>query len=163
MSIPDEVRAEYDKIGTLSPLEDYLDKAYYSRLLKTVSVGSAPGTRFLLHIRREIDETNLMTLLKMKIEELHVEKIIEFFIEGGGELDKAKFARLAATESIGQLADELTKFSFYEDIKDELENMKNTKSVTEVSLALKRYTLKKAESFSQLLPFVSASNHRLSD
>ena len=152
MAIPDAVRAEYDKAGTLSPLEDYLDKAYYARLLATINVGTAPGTRFLMHIRREIDETNLMTLLKLKLEGLQAEKIVGFFIEGGGELDRTEFARLAAAESAEQLSDELSKLSFYEYIKDELEKMKQTKSVTGVSLAMKRYTLKKAETFSHLYP-----------
>jgi V/A-type H+-transporting ATPase subunit C len=152
MAIPDEVRAEYDKAGTLSPVEDYLDKLYYARLLASISVGTAPGTRFLMHIRREIDETNLMTLLKMKLEGLQGDRILGFFIEGGGELDEAEFTRLAAAESVEQLADELTKLSFYEDIKDELEKMKQTKSMTGVSLAIKQHTLKKAETFSHLYP-----------
>jgi V/A-type H+-transporting ATPase subunit C len=152
MAIPNEVREEYDKAGTLSPLEDYLDREYYARLLASINEGNAPGKRFLTHIRREIDETNLMTLLKLKVEGLGADKIAGFFIKGGGEIDKAEFARLAAAEGVEQLADELSKFSFYEDIKDELESMKRTKSVTEVSLAMKRYTLKKAETFSHLYP-----------
>jgi V/A-type H+-transporting ATPase subunit C len=152
MAIPDDVRAEYDKAGTLSPLEDYLDKEYYAHLLATISDRTAPRARFLMHICREIDETNLMTLLKMKVEGLRAEKIVGFFIDGGGEINKTEFARLAAAESAEQLADELVKFSFYEDIKDELDKMKQTKSVTGVSLAMKRYTLKKAETFSHLFP-----------
>ncbi len=153
MAIPEEIRAEYDIAGTLQPVEDYLDKQFYDGLLATVGGKNAPGSRFLmLHIRREIDVTNLMTLLKLKREGLSAEKIISFFIEGGEEFDKAEFARLAAVESVEQLADELTKFSFYEDIKDELERMKQTKSVTGVSLAMKRYTLKKAEKFSHMYP-----------
>jgi V/A-type H+-transporting ATPase subunit C len=153
MAIPEGIRAEYDSAGTLTPVEDYLDKEYYASLLATISSRTAPGARFLLlYIRREIDETNLMTLLKLKLEGLNSEKIIGFFIEGGEELDKAEFARLATVESAEQLADELAKFSFYEEIKDELEKMKQTKSATGVSLAMKRYTLKKAETFSHLYP-----------
>jgi len=153
MVIPDEVRAEYDSVGTLEPVEDYLDREYYARLLTTVGGRNAPGARFLmLHIRREIDETNLMTLLKLKLEGLNAEKINSFYIEGGEEFDKAEFARLATVETAEQLADELAKFSFYEDIKDELEKMKRTKSATGISLAMKRHTLKKAETFSHLYP-----------
>ncbi len=153
MAIPEEVRAEYDSVGTLEPIEDYLDREYYANLLATIGTGHAPGARFLmLYIRREIDETNLMTLLKLKLEGLNAEKINSFYIEGGEEFDKAEFARLATVETAEQLADELAKFSFYEDIKDELEMMKRTKSATEVSLAMKRYTLKKAETFSHLYP-----------
>jgi V/A-type H+/Na+-transporting ATPase subunit C len=153
MAIPEEVRAEYDAAGTLEPVEDYLDREYYADLLATIGGGNAPGARFLmLHIRREIDETNLMTLLKLKLEGLSAEKINGFFIEGGEEFDKAEFARLASVENAEQLADELGKFSFYEELKDELERMKQTKSATGVSLAMKRYTLKKAETFSHLYP-----------
>ncbi len=153
IAIPEEVRAEYDTAGTLSPIEDYLDKEYYARLLATIASGKAPGARFLLlQIRREIDEANLMTLLKLKLEGLSAEKITSFHIEGGEEIDKAEFARLASAENVEQLADELAKFSFYEDIKEELEKMKQSKSATGVSLAMKRYTSKKAETFSHLYP-----------
>lgn len=152
MAIPEEVRAAYDKLGTLSSLEDHLDKMYYARLLKVVNIGTAPGRRFLVHIRREIDETNLMTLLRLKLEGLAADKMTIYFIPGGRELDELEFGRLAAVANVEQLADELHNFSFHEDIKDALENMKHTKSLTEVSLAIKRHTLKKAETFSHLYP-----------
>ena len=106
----------------------------------------------MLYIRREIDETNLMTLLKLKLEGLSTDKIVGFFIDGGDEFNKVEFVRLAAVEGPEQLAEELSRFSFYEDIKDELEKMKQTKSATGVSLAMKRHTLKKAETFSHLYP-----------
>jgi V/A-type H+-transporting ATPase subunit C len=152
MAVPEGVRVAYDKAGTLQPLEDYLDKLYYARLLEAVNARTKPGRRFLVHVRREIDETNLQTLLKLKLEGLAAEKIVTYFIEGGEELNEREFARLAAVESVEQLAGELAKFSFYEDIKDALEKMKETKSLTEVSLAMKRHTLKKAETFSHLYP-----------
>ena len=152
MSIPEEVRAAYDKEGTLSPLEDYLDRTYFEKLLQAVDPKRRPEQRFLSYVRREIDATNLMTLLRLKLEGLTADKIVTYHIVGGEELNQKEFARLAAVEGVEALASELSKFSFYEHIKDSLEVMKQTKSMTEVSLAMKRYAQKQAETFSHVYP-----------
>jgi len=50
------------------------------------------------------------------------------------------------------VASELVKYPFYEDVKDSLEIMERTRSLTEVSLAMKRHVLREAETFSHVYP-----------
>ena len=59
---------------------------------------------------------------------------------------------MAALENVEVVSTELAKYSFYDDIKDSLEIMKQTRSLTEVSLAMKKHVLKEAETFSRVYP-----------
>lgn len=148
----DELRATLEKSGSLAPLEDYLDRLFYEKMLAAVGGRTKPEKLFLGYIRREIDTVNLMTLLKMKKEGMGADKILTYHITGGQELEEKEFARLAALEGLDQVVSELAKFHFYGAIKDALEKMKVSGSLTEVSLALQRYGLQVAEKFSHVYP-----------
>ncbi|MDD1769876.1 MAG: ATP synthase A1 subunit C [Methanomassiliicoccales archaeon] len=152
LSVPEEVRSSFEKEGLLSGLEDYLDKLYYSKLLSTIDVKRRPEQRFMAFMKKEIDATNLLTLLKLKMEGLSPDKIVGYRIDGGASLHEKEFARLASLESLDAVVSELAKYPFYEDIKEFLEVMKQTKSLTEVSLAMKRHVLKEAQTFSRVYP-----------
>lgn len=151
-AIPNEIRASYEDTGTLEPLEEYFDKIYYSRLLESIRGKKRPERLFLAFIQKEIDINNLRTLLKLKREGIPFERVRIYFIDGGKELRVNELVRLAGIESFEQMLDELSRFSFYEQIKDVLEDAKETGSLTKVMLALQRYLAKEAEKFSHQFP-----------
>ena len=144
--------AEYQTTGRLSAVEDYLDKIYYVRLLNAIDVGSQPGKLLMAFIRKEIDMTNLITLLKLKKDKIAPDRIAVYLIEGGDELTTRELERLAATESFETLVSELSSFSFYEEMKEALEQAKVTGSLNEVSMAAKKHLMSRAERFSRLYP-----------
>lgn len=150
--IPEEVRGAVDKTGTLAPVEDYLDRTYYDALLQRLAVNSKPERVFLAYVRREIDTTNLMTLLKLKKEGVAADRIAVYYIEGGEQIKKDDFARMAALESVEQVASELSKFTFFEDIKEPLEVAKSSNSMSDVATAMQKYSLKLAEKMSHVYP-----------
>jgi len=150
--IPDEVMAAYDESGALEPLEEYFDKVYYARLITAIRSKTKPGRLFLALIQKEIDITNLRTLLKLKREKVPVDKFRNYFIDGGRELGMEELMRLAGVETLEQTVEELTKFSFYEDIKEALQSAKETGSLTEVTLALQKYLVRQSETFSHMFP-----------
>ncbi len=152
IEIPEDVMADYQTTGRLSAVEDYLDKIYFIRLLKAIDSRSRPGKLLLAFIRKEIDMTNLITLLKLKKEKVSPDRIGVYLIEGGDELNRKELERLAATESFEALVAELSPFSFYEDIKDALEGAKEAGSLNDVSLAAKKHLMSRAERFSHLYP-----------
>jgi len=152
ITIPEEVLSNYEKTGNLAPIEDYLDKDYYEKLLIAVPPKGKPRTLFHQYIRREIDIVNLRTLLKLKQAGLSMEKIHPFFIEGGHEMDIKELTRLSSAESFEQMLGELSKLKFYEDIKEGLETAKRTGSLNDVMLSLQAYHAKQAEKFSHLYP-----------
>ncbi|MDD1773121.1 MAG: ATP synthase A1 subunit C [Methanomassiliicoccales archaeon] len=151
-AIPSEVRAAYEETGVLEPLEDYFDKVYFSRLLESIRGKTRPEKLFLAFIRKEIDINNLRTLLHLKKEGIPFERVRVYFIDGGKELKVDELVRLAGIESFEQMVDELSRFSFYEGIKEALEVAKQTESLTKVMLALQKYLAKEAEKFSHQSP-----------
>jgi V/A-type H+-transporting ATPase subunit C len=152
MVVPEEVIALYEKNSTLAPIEDYLDKYYYETLLQKIDATRKPERIFLSYIRREIDTTNLMTLLKLKKEGTAAEKVISYFIAGGEQITKDSFDSLAAMDNVDQIAGELSKFTFFEDIKDPLEAAKSSGNLGDLAMAMKRYSLRLASKMSHVYP-----------
>ena len=99
-----------------------------------------------------MDVTNLMTLLKLKKEGLTPENPERYFIEGGEELQIKTLVDLSKAENMDRLAGELTRFTFYADIKDALEEYKRTGSLSAVGLAMQRHLLRSSEKFSHIYP-----------
>lgn len=152
ISVPEEVLSNIEKGGTLSPLEDYLDKEYYDGLLAHVKPTNKGARIFLSFIEQEIDMANLRTLLKLKQAGLPADKIRPYFIKGGRELDINELNRLAPIESFDTVLDELSKYPFYEDIKDGIEKAKQTGSLNDIMLNLQKYLARQAEKFSHMFP-----------
>ncbi len=150
--IPEDVMAAYEKGGNLAPIEDFLDKLYYTRLLEAVQPKGKPRRLFLSYIEREIDIINLRTLLKLKQAGLTVDKVRPYFIEGGHDLDVRELTRLASAENFEQMLEDLAKLPFYEAIKEALDTAKKTGSLNDVMLSLQRYQAKQSEKFSHLYP-----------
>jgi V/A-type H+/Na+-transporting ATPase subunit C len=152
LEIPDEVVKEYQKTQTLAPIEDYLDKLYYSGVLECVRCRNKAERLFKQFLQKEVDVTNLMTLLKLKKEGIIPEVPDKYLIEGGEELQMKTLLQLSKAENLDRLVSELTKYSFYADIKDALEEYKQTGSLSPVNLAMQRRLLKQSEKFSHIYP-----------
>jgi len=152
LSIPDQVMAACEERGILEPIEDFFDKVYYQRLLERIRPTSRPKRLFISFVREEIDNMNLGTLLKLKKAGVSPERITSKFVEGGEELNVTELTQLANMESFGQMVDELSRFSFYEEISEGLEKAKSGGSLTETMRALQRHLIKRSEKFSHLNP-----------
>lgn len=150
--IPDEIVKEYQETKTLAPIEDYLDRLYYDEVLACVRCRDKAEKLFKQFLRKEVDVTNLMTLLKLKKEGLSPEHPEKYFIDGGEELQIKTLVELSKAESMDRLASGLTKFSFYADIKEALEEHKQTGSLSPVSLAMQRHLLRSSGKFSHIYP-----------
>jgi V/A-type H+-transporting ATPase subunit C len=152
LPIPDEIKAQFDATGTLAPIEDYMDKLFYERLIGCVECKSGPEKLLMTFLKREVDVVNLMTLLKVKREGVELEKISNYFIEGGQELSVKELTRLAGLESFEATIGELSKLSFYEEIKEALEKVKTKGSLTDVALMLQKHLAAQSRKFSHVYP-----------
>ncbi len=101
----------------LSEIEDELYKIYYSRI-----VGMRPAEQalklFVDFIRKEIDLKNIKTILRLKMDEVPPETIMERIIPGGYQLDIDEARKLAAM-SIDELVKSLEGYWFWKDIEIE--------------------------------------------
>jgi len=149
---PEDLTALLEKGESLAPVEDYLDKQYYTQLLASFRPKGKPKRLFLSYIEREIDIVNLRTLLKLKQAGLPAERIRQYFVEGGFRLDLKELDRLAAVESFDALADELSKLPFYDEIKDGLDKARQTGTLSDIMLSLQKYQARQSEKFSHLYP-----------
>jgi V/A-type H+-transporting ATPase subunit C len=150
IKFPPEVLEMLKSENRLSALEDFLDKTYYQRLLESIDPSSKPKRLFKDFVRMEIDVLNTETILKLKMEEVPGDQIMRYFIEGGKQLDHKLAAQLASADSIESMFNDLAKLDFYADIADVISA--ETKSLRTLVAALKRYKLRKAQTFSHLYP-----------
>ena len=152
LSIPDDVTTIFEESGSLQPIEDFLDKIYYTRLFEKIKPTSKPMKLFLSFMRREIDVTNVRTLLKLKRAKIPAERMSGFFIGGGEELSINELTRLAGVDTFEQMVDEFSKFSFFENINEGLEEAKKGDSLTTVMRELQRHLMRQSERFSHIYP-----------
>jgi V/A-type H+/Na+-transporting ATPase subunit C len=150
--IPDEIKAQYDSTGTLAPIEDYMDKLFYERLISCVECKAGPEKLLMTFLKREVDVANLLTLLKLKREGVEQDKIGNYFIEGGLELTVKELVRLAGMESFEATIGELTKLSFYDEIKEALERAKAKGTLSDVARALQKHLAVQSRKFSHVYP-----------
>jgi V/A-type H+-transporting ATPase subunit C len=152
MIVPDEVRSALDSSGDLGPVEDYLDKLYYQRFFEQLSLPTRPEKVLVNWMRIEVDVRNIITLLKLKRHNVQTERPGSYFIDGGAELSVKELVRIAATESLDAAVAELSKLTYYEQIKDALEIAKATGSLSEVEIVLHKRLARQAEKLSHAYP-----------
>lgn len=150
IAFPPELLARLKMGKYLGVLEDHLDKCYYENLLKSINPSSRPSQLFLDYIKHEIDTKNLETILKLKIEKIYGETVMEYFIPGGKQIDRRLALQLANAESVEAAMSDIAQLDIYEDIKDGLENSSST--LKGVMVGMKKYRMDMAKKFSHLYP-----------
>ena len=148
--IPQSVIEAYKEQGNLAPIEDFLDKHHYERLLTSIDPSSRPTRLYQDFIRKEIDITNIETILKLKMEGVHGEVVMKYFISGGKDIDKKLATQLANAETVSAAVNDLAQLDFYDDIKEALDAEAN--SLRDIVAGMKKYKMKMTKSFSHLYP-----------
>ena len=147
---PQSVIEAYKEQGNLAPIEDFLDKHHYERLLASIDPSSRPTRLYQDFIRKEIDIVNIETILKLKMEGVHGEVVMKYFISGGKDLDKKLATQLANAETVSAAINDLAQLDFYEDIKEALDADAN--SLRDIVAGMKKYKMEMTRSFSHLYP-----------
>jgi len=148
--IPQSVIEAYKEQGNLAPIEDFLDKHHYERLLLSIDPSSRPTRLYQDFVRKEIDITNIETILKLKMEGVRGEEVMKYFISGGKDIDKKLATQLANAETVSAAINDLAQLDFYEDIKEALDAEAN--SLRDIVAGMKKYKMKMTKSFSHLYP-----------
>lgn len=148
--IPQDVLNSYKESENLGEIEDYLDKNYYVKLLKSIDPSSRPTRMFQDYVRTEIDIRNLETILKLKAEGIHGEPVMKYIIPGGKQIDNRLATQLANAETIPAAASDLAQLDFYEVIREIVE--KDSVSIRDIVTEMKRYEIAAAKKFSHMYP-----------
>lgn len=147
---PPQLLESIEADNKLACLEDFLDKMYYQNLLDSIDPSSKPTRLFKDFIRMEIDIINVETILKLKMENVPGDLIMNFFIEGGLQLDLKLAKKLANAESLEAMAADMKGLDFYGEIAEFIKS--ETKTLRKLVSTLERYKLRKAKRFSHLYP-----------
>jgi V/A-type H+-transporting ATPase subunit C len=144
------IRESMEKI-VIGQFEDKLEIEYYTTLQESIKPTSKPTRLFLEFVKKEIDMKNLETLLMTKYEDVEPQKIYEYMIPGGYELDMTKLKKIVYLQ-FDEIFGELDQFSFYPDIKDEVALIESKKTLTAVVRSAEKHLFKYAQKFSHLHP-----------
>lgn len=150
LTIPPEVFASFKSGAYLGDVEDFLDRYRYSRLIASIDASSRPSRLFLDYVRKEIDIKNLETILKLKIEGIKGDVIMNYIIPGGKQIDMKMASQFANAESVDSVLSDIAQLDFYEDVKEALDS-KGT-SLRGIVSGMKSYEMKQAKKFSHLYP-----------
>ena len=149
-AFPQSVLDAYKEQNNLAPIEDFLDKHHYERLLASIDPSSRPTRLYQDFIRKEIDITNIETILKLKMEGVHGEEVMKYVISGGKDIDKKLATQLANAETVSAAVNDLAQLDFYDDIKEALDADAN--SLRDIVAGMKKYKMRMTKSFSHLYP-----------
>jgi len=150
IDIPADLIANYKATGNLGQIEDFIDKFQYIRLLKVIPTNSIPTRMFSKYIREEIDIRNLETILKLKIEGVDPDKIMEYIIPGGQKIDAKLAKQLVDAKTVEDTFPDLAQLDFYDYIKESIDAGEMT--VRDLILHTKRYEIAEAKKFSKEYP-----------
>lgn len=166
-------KEEFDQTKMLAPLENALDKAYYSSVFEDIEAvkGKIPepvemGTltalasffmpssvrMFLEYFRTEIDLVNLKTLFRLKREALEPTEVMKHMVEGGLRLGVEQLSRLASAHSFSEFIAMLAETYYYPDLADAIATIEATGSLNEVEIALEKILINTARTISYEFP-----------
>lgn len=132
----------YVTSNSLAEMEVALDKNYYAGALSELKKNSYNVSLVRDMIRRQIDFSNVVTLLRLANEVTH-EQAGKFFIEGGSEIDRPFFDELAGVRRIEDIVDAMSKTSYHEQLLQGMEVFKSINSFAAVERALEEQAIRK--------------------
>ena len=136
---------------SLSELENKLDIDYYTHLLNVIPSSPKPNRLFKNFVKQEIDLQNFKTLFLLKYENVESETISKSLIDGGERsIDDLKGLIIAA--DFNTFLEGISSFPFYNLIKEDVENIHSTGSLTWVVRTLEKFFYENSEKFSYMYP-----------
>ncbi len=103
-------------------------------------------------MRREIDVTNLKLLLKLKMDQISEDKIQRYLIPGGMEFGIDALRPLAQGESALPVLEAMERSSMYEELKPAMDRFKDTRRISELTIALDKALIGTSEKFAHFYP-----------
>lgn len=143
---PQEIMDRFITTRNLSEIEDFYDRQHYSNLLAAIRGKSRPIRIYRLFVQTEIDVVNAKNLMKLKLEEMKPEKIMNYMIPGGAVLpiDALKdISRMKAEDALEEIKLRL---------KDELRGVSIERGAHRIAIELDRFLMRTSEKLSHTYP-----------
>jgi V/A-type H+-transporting ATPase subunit C len=134
--------SSYVTTQSLAGLELALDTYYYESALARSSRRSLQSTLINEIIRRQIDFSNAMTLLRL-INEGTGEHAERFFIEGGKEMDREEYKRFARATTVEEVVEAIQSISHHNELSHSLEAYRSLSSLASIERNLEEQMTRK--------------------
>ena len=133
----------FEKTGSLSYIENCLDKSYYNSLIGLSSKMPKQGKYISEFIKTEIDFLNLKVLFRLIREKLPVKDIVDKLIFSGERLPHAKLLKLAASKDCDELYSSLEGTGYDKVLESSIDNLRDKNELGSSEIAFEKYWLRK--------------------
>jgi len=143
---PQEMMARFTNTRNLSEIEDFYDRQYYSNLLDAIRGKSKPIRIYRLFVQTEIDVVNAKNLMKLKLEGLKPDKIMNYMIPGGARIPPDALRNISNMETSEALGEIKTL------LKDELNGVSADVGAQRIALELDHYLMRMSDKLAHIQP-----------
>lgn len=150
MGLVNNAYKEFEKTNNLFELENLLDRNYYEFLLSFSKRIKLRGKRFREFLEAEIYVNNILTILRLKKDNLEKENILKYVVFTGNKKIYDELNSLAELNSVSEIIAAIQKKD--RALNKEILAVTNIDNLVELELALKRFLLKKTLQFQNKYP-----------
>ncbi|MDO8740495.1 MAG: ATP synthase A1 subunit C [Candidatus Woesearchaeota archaeon] len=139
-----EAVESYKNENTLAMIEAALDRSYYNELLQFTKRLSRQEKLFREFIEGEIEILNIMTILRLKRENLDSNSIKKYLFFSGKKDKDSELMKLLNAEDLDELLKLLEKKQYGAIIKDGLKILNEKGTIIDLEIGLYKFLLKKS-------------------
>jgi len=142
---------EYEETGTLVPLENAIDRAYYENLFEGVTgaSGAGPESAYAEYLQAEIDFRNARNALRLARSGAEIDPA-EYYIEGGALFDPEELSALSRDSE--QLVERIRGSRYGDELSTALDDLAEADSLIEFEQALDAALLEHARNAAHAHP-----------
>ena len=137
--------------GSFAKMENELYKQFYAEIITEAGGEGAGGRLFLAYIRLDIDVKNILTLFRLRADNLE-EDVKEMYILGG-TMSAADFATLHTVKDYREFVDQLKAKIRTAPVVELLKGIETERPVHEIASLLVRVQMEQMEKLSKRNPF----------
>jgi len=139
----------YEESGTLVPLENAVDRAYYENLVPDASARGEAAQLYREFLEAEIDFRNVRNALRLARSGADVDPA-EYFIDGGALFDRKEVGQLVADRST--LVSRIRESKYGDELSRALDELEDAESLIGFEHALDRALLEYSDHLSYVYP-----------
>jgi V/A-type H+/Na+-transporting ATPase subunit C len=135
---------EFDSVKNLVPIENALDRKYYSSTLKFAEMLPEEGSLLRNFLIKEVEILNLLTIVRFRKAQLTKKEIKDLIIKTGIPNVDSRFESISGLEQMEDIAKAMEKTEYGKILANGILEYKNTKSLIKLETDLYRHLLVKS-------------------
>ena len=135
---------EFEQAKNLVPVENALDRKYYSNTLKFAEMLPEEGNLLKNFLVKETEILNLLTIVRLRKASFSKKEMKEFIIKTGITKLDSKFESISGLEYMGDISKAMANTEYRDIFANGLEEYKKTKSLIKLETDLYKHLLMKS-------------------